>query len=344
MEQRVHNPAGRLYHSSDATVILGSAVPRTVYSVASQLVVQSQAAALTGVQVFNNPLVRFKSETFLVLMNIAWTYLLHAHYRKSRVEYRYFERRGTRHYYDRTAQGAFRYWSLSDCLNSRECPLDPPTKKNLEFLIGLRDEIVHHISPALDQYVSARYQACLLNYNRYIKEFAGHRYGLDQHITYSLQLQRLSREQFASPTEADLPSNVRSYIAQFDSTLTTEDLNSDRFAYSMLFVPRLVGKRRQADEVIEFVKAESEIVEQINSLVFKEVERPKFLPSQIVTLMKSEGHHGFSMHWHTELWQSEDAKDPARGWGVSVAGAWYWYQGWVEFVRQHCIAHASRYA
>jgi Protein of unknown function (DUF3644) len=109
--------------------------------VANQLVVQSQAAALTAVQVFNNPLVRFKSETFIVLMNIAWTYLLHAHYRKLGIEYRYFSPKGSRRYYRRTAQGSFRYWSLSDCLSNEKCPLDAPTKKNLEFLIGLRDGI-----------------------------------------------------------------------------------------------------------------------------------------------------------------------------------------------------------
>jgi hypothetical protein len=310
---------------------------------ANQLVVQSQAAALTAVQVFNNPLVRFKSETFIVLMNIAWTYLLHAHYRKSGVEYRYFSRKGSRRYYKRTAQGSFRYWSLSDCPSDEDCPLDAPTKKNLEFLIGLRDEIVHHMSPVVDQYVSARHQACLLNYNHYIKQLFGVRQGLDQHLTYSLQLQRLSREQFTSPTEAELPANVRSYIARFDSSLAAEDLNSERFAYSMLFIPRLVGRRGQADEVIEFVKADSAIAQQVNSLVFKEVERPKFLPGQIVKIMRNERYAGFSMHWHTELWQSLDAKNPAHGWGVPVAGTWYWYQSWVDLVRQHCAENAVKY-
>lgn len=48
-------------------------VPRRVHSVAKRLIAQSQDAALTGVQVINNPLIKFKSETFIVLMNIAWT-------------------------------------------------------------------------------------------------------------------------------------------------------------------------------------------------------------------------------------------------------------------------------
>ena len=61
---------------------------RRTYSITRQLVAQSQDAALSGIQVFNNPSIRFKSETFIVLMNIAWTYLLHAYYRREKIEYR----------------------------------------------------------------------------------------------------------------------------------------------------------------------------------------------------------------------------------------------------------------
>jgi Domain of unknown function (DUF3644) len=57
-------------------------MPRRYHSIAMRLAMQSQDAALTAVQVFNNPQIKFKSETFIVLMDIAWTYLLHAHYRR----------------------------------------------------------------------------------------------------------------------------------------------------------------------------------------------------------------------------------------------------------------------
>lgn len=320
-------------------------VPRRFHSVASRLLAQSQDAALSGVQVFNNPLINFKSETFIVLMNIAWTYLLHAYYRRRGVEYRYFQRQGGRRRFQRTDDGSFVYWDLRKCVTATESPLDNETLKNLQFLIGLRDEITHHMSPVLDQYVSARYQACCLNYNRYLKELFGERYGIDQHLGYSLQLQRISRDQLAAPTEADLPPSVRSYIARFDSELTTDELNSERFAFRMLFVPKLVGKPGQADEVIEFLKPDSEMAQSINRdyVTFKEVERPKFLPSQIVRMMQEEGYPRFTMHFHTELWHTKEAKRPNKGWGVAVAGYWYWYSTWIEVVRQHCEEHVDRY-
>jgi len=61
---------------------------RRMFSVSHELVEKSREAALAAVQIFNNPQVTFKSEIFIVLMNIAWTYLLHAFYRKKRIESR----------------------------------------------------------------------------------------------------------------------------------------------------------------------------------------------------------------------------------------------------------------
>ena len=141
-----------------------------------------------------------------------------------------------------------------------------------------------------------------------------------------------------APTEAELPPTVRSYIARFDNGLTAEELNSERFAFRMLFVPKLVGKPGQADEVIEFLRPDSEMAQAINRdyVALKEVERPKYLPGQIVAMMRKEGFPRFSIHWHTELWRERDAKDPAKGFGVEVAGAWYWYDRWVEEVRNYC--------
>ena len=48
--------------------------------------------------------------------------------------------------FKRTKSGTFRYWELEQCLNDDTCPLDGPTKLNLKFLIGLRNEIEHHQS------------------------------------------------------------------------------------------------------------------------------------------------------------------------------------------------------
>ena len=51
---------------------------RKVSSIRRELLQKSKEAALAAVGIFNNPNIQFKAETYIVLMIIAWTYLLHA--------------------------------------------------------------------------------------------------------------------------------------------------------------------------------------------------------------------------------------------------------------------------
>lgn len=98
---------------------MGSNRKRRVHSISAELIRKSREAALTAVQVFNNPLVKFKSETFIVPMIIAWMYMLHAYYRQNKIEYRYYELRGKRRRFHRTKHGRYKYWELERCLNEK---------------------------------------------------------------------------------------------------------------------------------------------------------------------------------------------------------------------------------
>ncbi len=105
-------------------------------SIKSELLTKSREAMLTAVQIFNDPNIHFKSESFIVLSNIAWTYLLHAYYRTKKIEYRYFKQHGQRKRFDRTKKGAYKYWELERCLDDRNCPIDKIAELNLKFLIS----------------------------------------------------------------------------------------------------------------------------------------------------------------------------------------------------------------
>jgi len=320
---------------------------RRVRSYKTELLAKSREAALSAVQVFNNPLIQFKSETFIVLMIIAWTYLLHAHYRQQGTEYRYFEARSSgRRKFDHTKRGAFKYWELERCLNDGGCPLDVPTGENLRFLIGLRHEIEHQMTLELDRYLSGRYQACALNFNRYIRTLFGERYALDHQLAFSIQFAVLTREQVdAMATDALIPPRVKAYIADFDHGLSDDEFNSEHYSYRVLFTRKLTGKRGQADSTVEFIASDSPLAKDIDRQywVQKEVERPKLRAKDVVGQMRQEGFAGFGMYQHMLLWKSLDAKNPARGLGVNVAGTWYWYERWVDEVRKHCQANADRY-
>ncbi len=319
---------------------------RRVHSVSDELIHKSREAALAAVQIFNNPQITFKSEMFIVLMNIAWTYMLHAFYRKHGVEYRYFEQKGTNRRFDRTAKGAYKYWELERCLNEDPSPVDPDSANNLRFLIGIRHEIEHQMTTSIDASFSAKFQACCLNYNDHIKKFFGDEHAIDKHLSFSLQFSSITRDQ-AEQLEAQstLPTHIKSFVEGFETKLTEAEFNSPKFAYRVLFIAKTANHKGQADEVIEFVKADSELAKNVNHkyALIKETERPKHRPKSIVDTMKQEGFPKFSVHYHTLIWQEQDAKNPAKGLGTNVEGTWFWYEPWKEQVRTHCQANAERY-
>ena len=314
-------------------------------SVQLRLLSESKQAALNAVQTFNNPLAVFKTEAFIVLMVIAWRSLLHAYYRGLGTDYREFDQKPKQRRFRRTKSGAYRYWALERCLNEDQCPLDGPTKSNLRFLIGLRNEIEHHQSAGVDEALTGRYLACCLNYERVITELFGDRHSVSTQISYALQFRELTAPPPAEGTSAPLPSNVAKYISQFDSDLPAEEYQDPHFSYRLLFVRKLTSKPGRADRAIEFIGADADLAKKIDKeyWVQKEVERPKHLPGEIVKSMRQRGYPRFNMHHHTLLWKGRDAKSPARGYGVRVAGTWYWYDPWVDVVRKHCASNKKRY-
>lgn len=316
---------------------------RRVNSIKSELVKKSREAALSAVQIFNNPNIGFKAEAYIVLMIISWTYLLHAYYRTKKIEYRYFTQKGQRREFDKTKNGAYKHWELEKCLNDAASPIDKDSANNLRFLIGLRHEIEHQMTTKIDDILSARFQACCLNYNEYIKKFFGDDLGIEHHLSFSLQFSTISTEQKELLEQhKELPSNIQGYIQNFDQALSDDEFANQKYAYRILFVPKTANHKGQADRVIEFVKSDSPLAEAMNKeyAVIRETEKKKLLPKQIIQLMHEEGFVNFGMHQHTKLWKELDAKSPDKNYGALVAGKnWHWYESWVAIVRKHCSAN-----
>ena len=305
----------------------------SIGSLRSELIRKSREAALSAIRTYNDPLIRFKSETYIVLMMIAWTYLLHAYYRSKKIDYRYFDQLQKRRRFHRTKRGAYKYWELERCLSDAACPIDGETQTNLRFLIGLRHEIEHQMSTGLDEFSSSRYQACAVNYNAYLKQLFGPKEGLDAFLGMTLQFAQLEVEQFENTNPPALPKRLASYVAEFDGSLSSAEFNSPRFAYRVLFTRKLVNKPGQADRVIEFVDSKSEMAQSIEKeyWVKKEVERPKFRPHEVVTAVQKAGFPKFRRQPdHVDMWKAEDGKNPGKGYGVMVSGTWFWYQLWID--------------
>lgn len=319
---------------------------RKVGSIKTELLTKSREAMLSAVQIFNNPNIQFKSESFIVLSNIAWMYLFHAYYRDKKIEYRYCRMVNQKRKFDKTKRGAFKYWELERCLDEADCPIDAITKSNLKFLIGLRHEIEHQMTSKIDDYLSARFQSCCLNYNEYIKKLFDKNLAIDKHLSVSLQFSSINEDQSNQLKQfSDLPKNIASYINDFDETLSEQSYNDIRFSYRVLYVPKSANRKGQADRVIEFIPANSPEAEGINKeyVLIKEKEKRKFLPTKILEEVHKLGYPKFGMYQHTLLWKELDAKNPSKNLGVKVENAWYWYENWLDTVIEHCNKNKAKY-
>jgi hypothetical protein len=97
---------------------------------------------------------------------------------------------------------------------------------------------------------------------------------------------------------------------------------------------------------VEFIDPNSNLAKTIDKeyWVKKEVERPKFRPTHVVAEVRKAGFPRFRIQPdHVDMWKAEDAKSPAKGYGVNVAGAWYWYESWVKRCVELCTAAGDRF-
>ncbi len=248
--------------------------------------------------------------------------------------------------YKKTKQGADKHWELGYCLKHAQCPLEDGTKRNLEFLIDIRHEIEHRMTTRIDDHLSAKLQACCLNFNRVLKALFGPQYGLDGELSFALQFSAIDFDQRKALMQAgDLPAHIEAVRASYEEGLTDEQFNDPHYAYRVLFVPKTANRKGQADAVMEFVKPGSEEAEKINRYFFKDVDRPKFRPGIIVEQMNAEGFPRFKIHHHTDLWKAMDAKNPGRGYGVETeSDGWRWHERWVDAVRKHCEENRDKYS
>jgi hypothetical protein len=320
---------------------------RSIGSLRLELIAKSREAALSAIRIFNDPHVSFKSEAFIVLMIIAWTYMLHAHYRGKKIDYRCFEQGPKRRIFHKTKHGAYKCWELEECLSNANCPIDRDTGNNIRFLIKLRNEIEHQMTRSLDNYLSGRYQACALNYNEYLKRLFGEKYGMDSLLTYSIQFVRLTKQQISGPpSESEIPQRLRAFITEFDNSLSDEQHKNERFSYRLVFTRQLANRKGQADQVIQFIPPDSELAEKLEKTywVIKEQERPKFRAKEVVKAVREAGFSKFRIApEHVTMWKEQDAKNPAKGYGTEVGGTWYWYQSWIDRCNKLCRDAADKY-
>lgn len=293
-----------------------------------ELLVKAREAMISAIHTFNGAGLFFRSELFIVSAIIAWTYLMHAYYKKIGVDYKY-KKGGV---VKTIPSGAEKYWELGQCISHGQCPLGEGVVNNLNFLLEIRHEIEHRSTDRIDDALSAKLQACCINFNDMLKEHFGKEFALEKRLPIALQLVTFDGSQRAGLAGAQLPENIATTMDNFHENLTEEQQSDPQFRYRVAFVPKVSGKAAKSDTAVEFIKPGSPEAKQVERVLLKETERPKYLPSDIVRKVKENGYPNFEMYDHQLLWKQLDAKLAGKGFGVQVANTWYWYEGWYEKV------------
>jgi hypothetical protein len=309
-----------------------------------ELLIKAREAMISAVHTFNSAGLTFRSELFIVTAVIAWTYLMHAWFKREGIDYRHTKKANGEKVVVKTPSGAEKYWELAQCLKHPRVPIDQGTKANLAFLSEIRHEIEHRSTSRIDDALSAKLQACCVNFNDAIKTMFGPQYALERRLPIALQFATFSPDQRAILKKAGtLPRHVETMMDNFEQKLTPEQQADPRFAFRVYMVHKTVNRSPGADLAVEIVQPGSDIAEKFN-MALKEVEKKKYLPSDIVHAMAGEGWDLFNMYIHTQLWKRLNAKDPAKGYGaIAVGQTWCWYETWLNRVREECQQHPGTY-
>ncbi|WP_273792558.1 DUF3644 domain-containing protein [Brucella anthropi] len=314
--------------------------PETGLSVrGDELLIKAREAMIAAVHTFNSAGLTFRAELFIVTAVIAWTYLLHAWFKREGIEYTYTG--------ETTKEGAPKYWELGHCLMQGKCPAKNAVAKNLEFLLEIRHEIEHRSTNRIDDAIGAKLQACCINFNNLLKTEFGPQFGLEKRLPIALQFVSFGADQRSILKRAsNLPSHISSCIESFEKAIKEEDFDDPAYRLKVAFVPIVAKRMGTADSAIEFVKAGSETAEEVAKIVLKEVDRTRFLAVDVIGKARDAGFPKFNQYHHSQLWKKLDAKGKGnKGYGCEgdYKNSWVWFEKWVERVLAHCEEEGDLY-
>lgn len=282
-------------------------------------------AALAAVETYNRPNNPFRSALYTVLITIAWTALFHAvfHKRGRNPWYRRKQGDGGRGVRYVQVDGDPKHWELGECLKQYFRDRTTPVRKNLEFLIGLRNKIEHRQVPELDPSLYGECQATLMNLESMIVEQFGQTYALTEQLAVSLQFSQSSpavqQKAIRNLVQCEAKT-VTDYIERFRGRLSPNILNSQSYSYSVFLVPKLANRESAADVAVQFVHideasdADLKRLSQLNVLI-KDKHIPianldLYRPSQVVEQLDQVLPVQITMHHHTMAWKYFRVRPP----------------------------------
>ena len=292
-------------------------MPNRLSKITKSHLEKCRMAATAAVDVYNRPGPGFKTALYVVLIVLAWQAFFHAYFYKNGRNPWYHSRtsntkKGVRY---QRIDGEPKHWDLSRCLAEYFGGNQPSVRKNLEFLLGLRNKIEHRHLPDLDPVLYGECQASLMNLEDYLVNEFGIPYGMSDSLAVSLQFSRVSPPEKMRARErlSGTAKTVIEYVERFRGGLTDLVLNDIGYSYRVFLIPRVANRKGTANAAIEFVPMNAVTDEEIErlkklSVLIKEKHIPianldLSKPGVVVDIVSANIPFRFNMHHHTMAWK-----------------------------------------
>lgn len=273
-----------------------------------ELVTKSRESALLAVQVYNNPVLQFRTPSFIVHMVIAYTALFHAIFEEEGTDYRYYGNEGA----VIKSDGEDKLWELTKCIDMYWKDRTTPVRKNIEFFILLRNAVEHRWAPPLDFSIAAECQALLNNYETLLTDHFTRYYAIGVQIAVPIQISRVTNSAKVDALRELQKTDtmfITQFIQRFRDGLSDEIFASMEYAFRVYLIPKPANRASSSDYSMEFVNADApDIASLQKSIVLlksRQVQvanQGKYRPGDVVRVVQ-EVEPRFRMHHHTQAWK-----------------------------------------
>lgn len=272
--------------------------PRTGLNIFhDERLIRAREAMILAVQIFNSPILKFKTEVFAVLAHIAWTYLMHEYYLRRRVKIHGDDGRSL---------------LLSQMLRREDFPLSTGIKRNLDALATIRNEVEHNILGQGDLTFLPIFQACCLNFDKIISDLFGVTLSLQSELAFSLQFAKMSIEQLSGLQKYGIPDHIQALDARLQAGLSEEELADLEYQFRVVYTLDSASKSRAH---IQFVHPESAEGKEISNILVKYKTADDlypYKPNAVLKLVSQRSRQKFTSHNHTQAWRLYSAR-PRQG-------------------------------
>lgn len=313
----------------------------------------SKAEVRLAVDLYNRSGNERQLEAFIVHMILGWLKLLQAHIGITGGDLFVRDGRGWR---KKHPDGGYLYKPLRALVGEVLTDNDP-RMANLEFFIGLRNQIEHRHEARIAALVAGRTQALLINYEQTLVEWFGQEEALGAELRFPLFVSSITEDAAVAlkALRTQVPRGVLDWMQDFDASLEP-NLNADqRFDFRIYLIP-YKGSKTEADAAMTFVR-EDDLTEEQKAALDKvqTIIREKQVPVEdldglkagdVVEQVAARVDAEFNMHMHTQSWKfygvrpgtNSSAKTATKSQFCHYNGTFEQYTyttAWVDYLVRH---------